>query len=38
VKTMAEREHVTDGGTCWCGPTLEIIGDGHIVIHNQEAE
>jgi hypothetical protein len=29
------REHVIDGGSCWCGPTVEFIGDGHIVIHNE---
>ena len=28
-------EHVTDGGSCWCAPVVEFIGDGHIVIHNQ---
>lgn len=32
-----EREHVTDGGSCWCNPTVEFLGEGYIVIHNEEA-
>ena len=24
------RQHVTNGGTCWCNPTF----DGYVVIHN----
>ena len=32
-----DRDHVIDGGSCWCGPTVEFVGDGHVVIHNEEA-
>lgn len=30
------RDHVIDGGSCWCRPTVEFVGDGHTVIHNEE--
>lgn len=29
-----EREHVTEGTTCWCDPKLDISGPELIVIHN----
>lgn len=28
------RQHITDGGTCWCEPSVEFRQSGHIVIHN----
>jgi hypothetical protein len=34
---VSAREHVTDGGSCWCGPPVEFFGGGYIVIHNPEA-
>jgi len=29
-------KHVTNGGSCWCAPTVEFTGAGHIVIHNDK--
>lgn len=28
------REHIVDGGTCWCKPRVEYCGFGRVVVHN----
>lgn len=33
---MDEREHVTDGGSCWCDPVVEFVDGGYIVTHAWE--
>ena len=31
------REHITDrGSACWCGPRVEYVNGGRIIIHEIE--
>lgn len=31
-----KREHVTDGGECWCNPIFEFVEGGtYVVIHRR---
>jgi hypothetical protein len=27
-KSAGDKKHITDGGTCWCNPTIENYQDG----------
>lgn len=28
------RDHVTEGGDCWCNPSVEHVGEAEIITHN----